>query len=238
MWKTFGVMPYYEGNYEILAGLFVAFATLYPNVEYWGSITLKWIAFACVFISSLGHLPRHDWRGLLILWGLCLIGFGYVRFLKSGDEWPQAIRSLFRRKPKFRVVRAEPSGQEASRIHRPVARQNRKERPLQPHRPRESPAPARPNPSSKNPSSLAALNPGPRRNHPILGNYDDSIPNKEIRPVKILRLPLRAHNHIVADPRVLVDDRPVYYAVLPDAELGVAGLFAGGRSRRRNRRPS
>lgn len=110
LWKAIALIPDIQGNYEIVAALFIAFATLYPNIEYWGTIPLKWIAFACIFISSLRPFEYHDWRGLVILWGLCAVAFGYIRFLKSGADFQfvtAPFEKIFRRKPKFKVVPRE-----------------------------------------------------------------------------------------------------------------------------------
>ena len=96
----------YAGSYDFTAALFIAFATLYPNLEYFGWVPLKWIAFACFFISSLGHLPHHDWAGLAVLWGMCGTSFGFIRFLQHGGSvsLPNPFK-LFRRRPKLRVVK-------------------------------------------------------------------------------------------------------------------------------------
>src|SRR2546429_250000 len=47
-WGSAAAMWSYGGSYEISIGLFIAFATLYPNIELFGSVTLKWFAFAGV----------------------------------------------------------------------------------------------------------------------------------------------------------------------------------------------
>jgi len=93
-------------SYELAIGFFVAFATLYPNVEFWGWITMKWLAFAGIVLSAMNYLPNRDWPGLSTLLGTCGVAFGYVRFLQHGGsvELPEGIKRLFRRKPKFKVV--------------------------------------------------------------------------------------------------------------------------------------
>lgn len=100
----FGVVA---GPYNLTLGMFIAFATLYPNVEFWGFVPLKWFAFAGLVLASMNHLPHHDWIGLSMLWGNCAAAFCFVKFLQRGGsvELPRGFfRNLFRRKPKFRVV--------------------------------------------------------------------------------------------------------------------------------------
>ncbi len=95
------------GPYNLTLGMFIAFATLYPNVEFWGFIPLKWFAFAGLVLASMNHLPRHDWIGLTMLWGNCGAAFGFIKFLQHGGsmELPDGLlKNPFRRKPKFRVV--------------------------------------------------------------------------------------------------------------------------------------
>jgi len=99
-----------RGNYEILAGLLIAFATLYPNIEYFGWVPLKWFAFACVAAGSLMALAAHNIVSLGILWGECLIAWGYITWLRRGGNAPAfSLRWLTRWRPKLRVL-PDPEG--------------------------------------------------------------------------------------------------------------------------------
>jgi hypothetical protein len=93
------------GTYEIAAGLLIGFATLYPGIEYFGWVPLKWFAFACVAAGSLMDLAQRNFWPLVVLWGECLAAWGYIRWLQHGGEvrWPAWSR-LFRRRPKLRVL--------------------------------------------------------------------------------------------------------------------------------------
>ena len=104
------------GSYNLSIGFFVAFATLYPNLEFWSWITMKWLAFAGIFLSSLNYLPTHDWPGLTGLLATCGTAFGFVRFLKQGGSvnFMGPLKALFRPKPKFKVV---PKPQESWSVH-------------------------------------------------------------------------------------------------------------------------
>jgi membrane associated rhomboid family serine protease len=108
-WSVAGVPWIYYGSYELSVGMFIAFATLYPNVELFGWVTLKWLAFAGLFLASMQFLPAHDWGSLSVLWGMCLAAFLYLRILAKAlpFELPAAVTSLFQRRTKLRVVPRE-----------------------------------------------------------------------------------------------------------------------------------
>ncbi|MEO6871161.1 MAG: DUF6576 domain-containing protein [Chthoniobacterales bacterium] len=108
-WSALGAQWTYYGSYELSIGMFIAFATLYPNVELFGWVTLKWLAFAGLILASMQALPNHEWGNLSVLWGMCLTAFLYLRIIekKIPFEMPEAVTGLFRRKPKFQVVPRE-----------------------------------------------------------------------------------------------------------------------------------
>jgi hypothetical protein len=110
-WLTLGARVALGGNYEIVAALLIAFATIYPNIEYFGWIPLKWFAFACFAIGSLMYFPPHDWVGLSILWATCAVAFGYIRSLQHGVsfDWTEKIGKLFRPRPRLSVVPRDPT---------------------------------------------------------------------------------------------------------------------------------
>jgi hypothetical protein len=97
LWSAAGIHWVYFGSYEISVGLFIAFATLYPGVELFGWVTLKWLAFAGLVLASMQDLPRHQWGNLTVLWGMSLTAF----------RFSEAFARLFRRKPKFHVLPRE-----------------------------------------------------------------------------------------------------------------------------------
>jgi hypothetical protein len=96
----------YGGSYEISIGLFIAFATLYPNVELFGWVTLKWLAFAGVVLASMQYLPGHEWGNLSVLWVMCLAAFLYIRFVQGRIPINMDTTRLnpFRRRPRLTVV--------------------------------------------------------------------------------------------------------------------------------------
>ncbi len=108
-WAVAGMHWSYYGPYEISVGMFIAFATLYPNIEMFGWVTLKWLAFAGIVLGSMQYLPNHQWGNISVLWGMCVTAFLYIRYLQrrsASDTSPIAavVAKIFRRRPKFQVV--------------------------------------------------------------------------------------------------------------------------------------
>lgn len=99
--------PYF-GSYELSVGMFIAFAVLYPNVELFGWVTLKWLAFAGLVLASMQYLPGHEWGRLSILWAMCLAAFLYIRLVQGRVAIPDNIQNLNpfrrRRRPRLHVV--------------------------------------------------------------------------------------------------------------------------------------
>ncbi len=77
--------------------LFVAFATLHPNVPLLFNILAKWAALALIAILALMALAAHQWTELLELGATCGFAYGFVRY-------QQGYFAL----PRVRVRRREP----------------------------------------------------------------------------------------------------------------------------------
>jgi hypothetical protein len=107
-WAPFGWDWTYYGPYEICIGMFIAFATLYPNVELFGWVTLKWLAFAGIVLGSMQDLPTHAWGNLSVLWVMCGASFLYIRFVQGRAHLKVDVHKLnpFRKKPRLHVVQA------------------------------------------------------------------------------------------------------------------------------------
>jgi membrane associated rhomboid family serine protease len=90
------------GSYHLSIGIFVAYATLYPNVEWWNWITMKWLAFAGIVLSSLMYLPERDWYSLSMLLATCGVAHALVRYERG--HWTLPSLRLPRRRPKLRVL--------------------------------------------------------------------------------------------------------------------------------------
>jgi hypothetical protein len=93
----------YFGQTQVMIGLFIAFCTLYPGVQWGGFLTAKWVAIGSLVISSAVDLSSSAWVSLGELWLISGFAFGYIRFLQRGGELP-SFRLPLRRRPKLRVV--------------------------------------------------------------------------------------------------------------------------------------
>jgi membrane associated rhomboid family serine protease len=93
----------YFGQTQVMIGLFIAFCTLYPGVQWGGFLTAKWVAVASLVLSSVVDLSSSAWVSLGELWLISGFSFGYIRFLQRGGELP-SFRLVLRRRPKLRVV--------------------------------------------------------------------------------------------------------------------------------------
>ena len=82
--------------------LFIAFATLYPNVALFFGILAKWLAFILVAIYTLMCLAYHSWTSLISLWATTGFAFAFVRYQQGLITLPRL--NLFRRGPKLRVL--------------------------------------------------------------------------------------------------------------------------------------
>jgi hypothetical protein len=105
-WAPFGIYWLYVGSYEVSIGMFIAFATLYPNVELFGWVTLKWLAFAGIILATMQDLPTHAWGNLSVLWTECLAAFLYIRLVQGRVPISFDLQKLnpLRRRPRLHVV--------------------------------------------------------------------------------------------------------------------------------------
>jgi membrane associated rhomboid family serine protease len=95
--------------------IFVAFATIYPNVELFLRIMAKWVALILAAIGTLSMLAAHDWQTLVVLWTSVGAAFLFIELLDAGPElaWISNLKTRFGPKPKFQVV-------QTTRSHRVV----------------------------------------------------------------------------------------------------------------------
>jgi membrane associated rhomboid family serine protease len=86
--------------------LFVAFATIYPNVQLFMRIAAKWVALIFIAIGTLSALAAHHWQTLVVLWTSVGAAFLFIEWSGAGPEfaWWSALKTRFESKPKYRVV--------------------------------------------------------------------------------------------------------------------------------------
>ncbi len=105
LWYAAGVPERAMGSYHLTAAMLIGFATLYPNVEYFGWIPLKWFAFVCITLGVLMYFPERAWPPMSQLLGVCAVCYGYIRFIQKGGivELPNLAR-YFRPRPKLHAL--------------------------------------------------------------------------------------------------------------------------------------
>jgi membrane associated rhomboid family serine protease len=86
--------------------LFVAFATIYPNVQLFMRIAAKWVALIFIAIGTLSALAAHHWQTLVVLWTSVGAAFLFIEWSGAGPEfaWWSALKTRFEPKPKYRVL--------------------------------------------------------------------------------------------------------------------------------------
>jgi hypothetical protein len=87
-------------------GVFVAFATIYPNVEFFMRIKAKWVALILAAIGTLSALAAHDWQTLVVLWTSVGAAFLFIELRGAGPElaWWNALKERLGPKPKYHVL--------------------------------------------------------------------------------------------------------------------------------------
>jgi hypothetical protein len=100
-----GFSPVYGGSRSVTIGFFIAYCTLYPNLQWFGVVPMRFLAIASLVIESISCLsPFLDWVGLANVWIVSGGAFGYIRFLQFGGQLPDFRRWIPRPKPKLHVV--------------------------------------------------------------------------------------------------------------------------------------
>ena len=96
------------GSSAAVMAVIVATATLVPDYSIrmllLGDVKLKYLAMAYIAMELIG-LASANAGGSFTHIGGALFGFAYIKLLHKGKDWSQ----IFKRKPKLRVVRNEPS---------------------------------------------------------------------------------------------------------------------------------
>jgi hypothetical protein len=95
-------------------GLFIAFATLYPNVAFFFNILARWLAMIFVAIYSLIYLSQRDLTDLVALWTTTTFAFAFVRYQQGRIALPSFRResgddsNALRTSEKARALRTDP----------------------------------------------------------------------------------------------------------------------------------
>src|SRR5207248_8422508 len=85
---------------------FIAFATIYPNVDLFLRIQAKWVAVILAAIYSLQTLAYNAWSELAVVWISIGAAFLFIEMRGAGPEltWWSALKARVAPKPKLTVV--------------------------------------------------------------------------------------------------------------------------------------
>jgi rhomboid family protein len=94
------------GSGALHFSIFVAFATIFPNVQFFARISAKWVAFILAAIGTLSALAAHDWQTLVVLWVSMAIAFLFIELRGAGPElvWWDKLKARVQPRPKIYVV--------------------------------------------------------------------------------------------------------------------------------------
>jgi membrane associated rhomboid family serine protease len=101
-WQPAGL----AGSPALHFGIFVAFATIYPRVEFFLRIMAKWVVLILAAIYTLQLLAYHAWADLAVVWTSIGAAFLFVEFRGAGPElaWLENFKTRMQPKPKFHIV--------------------------------------------------------------------------------------------------------------------------------------
>jgi membrane associated rhomboid family serine protease len=94
------------GSGALHFAIFVAFVTIYPNVQIFLRIASKWVVLILAAIGTLSALAAHDWPTLVVLWASMGAAFLFIEMHGAGPElpWWDSLKTRFAPKPKFHIV--------------------------------------------------------------------------------------------------------------------------------------
>jgi membrane associated rhomboid family serine protease len=82
-------------------GLFVAFATLYPNAAMLFNFVAKWVAGVLLGVYTLQYLAVHDWLGMASLWAVAGCAYLFILHQQGRLSLPSISRG-----PRLQPARA------------------------------------------------------------------------------------------------------------------------------------
>ncbi len=89
-------------------GVFVAFATIYPSVQFFWGVACKWVVIAVAALLSAAFFSRADYAELMVLWSTVAVAYFGVRYASVGEDafsFFGNLRDRFPRKTSPRGVR-------------------------------------------------------------------------------------------------------------------------------------
>ena len=94
------------GSAAMHFGVFVAFVTIYPNVQFFLRLQAKWVCVILAGIGTLSALAANDWADLVVLWTSIGLAFFFIESRGAGPElaWLNKLKFSVQPKPKLYVV--------------------------------------------------------------------------------------------------------------------------------------
>jgi len=109
-----------EGSQTVNFAVFIAFCSIYPNVEIFFTFKAKWIAAVFLGIVSLQLLAGHALVELLVFWATSLAAFLFIKYLRGQIQVP--LRDYFRQRRSRRSLRSVPGPRPAPQKKLPAPR--------------------------------------------------------------------------------------------------------------------
>jgi membrane associated rhomboid family serine protease len=117
-------LPLLIGSQTVNFALFIAFCSIYPNVEIFFTLKAKWIAAVLLGISSLQLLAGHEIVRLLVFWATCLTAFLFIKYLRGHIRFRFSLREYLRRRRSRRNLRPLPRPRPVSTGRPPAPRED------------------------------------------------------------------------------------------------------------------
>jgi len=99
------------GSGDVNFAVFIAFCTIYPNVEILFTIRAKWIAAVLIAVLSLQYLGDHQTLLLSLFWANCLAAFLFIKYLRGQIQF--SLRNYLRLRRSRRSLRPLPGPRQA-----------------------------------------------------------------------------------------------------------------------------
>jgi membrane associated rhomboid family serine protease len=100
-----GFLPL-RGSQTVNFAVFIAFCSIYPNVEIFFTLKAKWIAAVLLGIVSLQLLAAHAIIDFGLFWATCLAAFLFIKYLRGHIRF--SLRDFFRQRRSRQHLRPLP----------------------------------------------------------------------------------------------------------------------------------
>jgi membrane associated rhomboid family serine protease len=113
-------LPVLMGSSTVDFAVFVAFCSVYPDVDIFFNLKAKWIAAILIGIFSLELLATHRSTELLLFWATCVGAFLFIKYLRGHIVFRLPFRDYFRRRRSRKNLRPLPKPSRTLPASRPA----------------------------------------------------------------------------------------------------------------------